>query len=153
MTKKILAALLALTLLTLCLASALAFSGDITVTGVKAFSDKEGKNYVGTIPAYTAVLVNAVKKGVAQAYVNGQVVYVKASGLLRNRVSPSYVAGIKSGARVYQRPSSSASSATVDNTLVYVYRIKHGWALVSTTTKNMFGFVPASSLLNLTQLK
>lgn len=153
MMKKTLAALLSVTLLTLCLASALAYTGDVTVTEVRAFSDPAGQDYVGTIPAYTSVLVNACKNGVAQTYVNGQVVYVKASGLLRNRLSPSYGAGIKAGTLVYQRPSGSASSAAVGNTLVYVYAVKHGWALVRTAGKGVFGFVQASKLMNPTPLK
>ena len=151
--KKTLAALLAVTLLTLCCASALAYSGDVTLCAVEAFSDKEGKNYVGTVPAYTSILVNAYKHGVAQAYVNGQVVYMKASGLLRNRYSPKYGAGLKAGTQIFQRPSSSASSSSVGNTLVYVYGVKRGWALVRTTGKGVFGFVKADKLFNLTPLK
>lgn len=151
--KKTLAALLAVTLLTLCCASALAYTGDVTLAGVQAFSDKEGKDYVGTIPAFTSILVNAYRNGVAQAYVNGQVVYVRASGLLHNRFSPSYGAGLKAGTQIFQRPSSSASSSSVGNTRVYVYGVKHGWALVRTTGKGIYGFVPVDRLLNVTPLK
>ena len=152
--KKTLAALLALTLLlSLCCASALAYTGDVTVTALEAFSDKEGKNPVGTIPAFTSVLVNCIKHGFAQIYVNGQVVYVKASGLFRDRKSPRYGAGLSAGTQLYQRPSASSDATTVGNTLVYVYAVKYGWALVRATGNGAYAFVRANKLLNVTPLK
>ncbi len=152
--KKLFAAVLAVALILSLCASALAYTGDVTVKDVKAYSDKEGKEYVGTIPAYTTVLVSGTKYGVAQIYVKGKVLYVKASGLLNGRGKAEYGAGLKAGTRVYQRATTSATDFTLDsNTLVYVYTVENGWALVRTTNKGIYGFVPTSKLIGVSKLK
>ncbi len=149
--KKTIVAILAMALLlTLIGGTALAYNGDLTTVDAKAYSTPAMTEYVGTIPAGTSVLVRSYEN-YADVYVNGKVVYIKASDLLHTKIQSDYVATLAKGAKVYQQPKATAKAAKVkkDGT-VKVCAISGDWALVQTTgSKGLYGFVKIATLTDI----
>lgn len=137
-------------LLALLCSSALAVTGDMTIAPAKAYADSNFVHYIGTIPKYTSVIVRAYG-AYADIIVNGVECYVKPSTLTQGSYDYNYIgsATLKSGAKVYQRPSSSSRSITNSkDRKVLVYAASDGYALIR-TTKGIFGFTSAANLSNL----
>ena len=147
MKKTIISILAVALMLTVLCGSALAASGDLTVTSVKAYSDSAMTNYVGTIPAYTSVVVRSYDN-YADVYVNGKVVYINADALLRTDAPANFSATLKKGTKVYQRATTSAKSYTLKSAgTVKVLKTSGNWALVQTTgSKGLYAFVKLSKL-------
>ena len=149
--KKTIVAILAMALLlTLFCGVALAVTGDLTTVDTKAYSTPAMTEYVGTIPAGTAVLVRSYEN-YADVYVNGKVVYVNPSDLLHTKIESNYLATLVEGTKVYQQPKTAAKSAKVkkDGT-VKVCAISGDWALVQTTgSKGLYAFVKIASLTDI----
>ena len=84
----------------------------------------------------------------AALYVNGKVVYVKASDLLHTDIPTDYLATLKKGTKVYQQADSEAKCGKLKKNLaVKVCAISGDWALVQTTGgKGIYGFVKVSKL-------
>ena len=151
MKKIALSILAAVLLLTLVCGSAFAVTGDITVKAAKAYADPNFTKYVGTIPAKTSVLVRAYGS-YADIYVNGVEVFVKPSALTCGKKDYDYIgyATLKSGAKVYQRPTTASKCSTASHSIkVLVYAASNGKALVRTTNKGVFGFVDVKNLTDL----
>lgn len=149
--KKTMIAILAMALLlTLFCGTALAYNGDLTTTATKAYSSPAMTEYVGTIPAGTSVLVRSYD-AYADVYVDGKVVYIDASDLLRSDISSDYIATLVKGTKVYQRPASSAKSAKIKKDgNVKICSISGDWALVQTTgKKGIYGFVKVDKLTDI----
>lgn len=149
--KKMLIALTAavLALVLLC-GTALAVSGDITTKDAKAYSDAAMTDYVGTIPAYTALVVRSYDN-YADVYVGGKVCYISASALLRKDAPTSYSAVLKKGTKVYQRADSDAAHYTLKASgTVKVCKVKGDWALVQSAGEaGLYAFVKVKSLTNI----
>ena len=146
--KKTFVAILAMALmLTLCCGSALAYTGDLTATETKCYTTAAMTEYVGSIPAGTSVLVRSYDT-YADIYVNGKVVYVKASDLLHTDIPTDYLATLKKGTKVYQQADGDAKCGKLKKNLaVKVCAISGDWALVQTTGgKGIYGFVKVSKL-------
>ena len=151
MKKIALSILAAVLLLTLVCGSAFAVTGDITVKAAKAYADPNFTMYVGTIPAKTSVLVRAYGS-YADIYVNGAEVFVKPSTLTCGTKDYDYIgyATLKSGSKVFQRPSAASKSVTTSHSIkVLVYGVSNGAALVRTADNGVFGFVSVKNLTNL----
>ena len=137
-------------LLTMVCGSAFALTGDLTIKSVKAYSDPEMTQYIGTIPKYTSVLVRAYGSYAHIKY-NGTNCYINPSALTQGKKDYSYMgkATLAKGATIYQRPSTSAKSVTnKKNCKVYVYGMKKGMALIR-SSKGVYGFVASSSLTDM----
>ena len=136
-----------LLILTLLCAQALAAGGDITIREVKAYSDPEMTNYVGTIPNATSLLVRSHEK-YADVYVKGKIVYIDASALLNRDIAGPYNATLKRGTRVYQRANTSANSVKLKKSaVVNICAVSGDWALVrATDSVGAFAFVKTSKL-------
>lgn len=147
MKKAIILALSVMLILTMFCAQALAAGGDITIREVKAYSDPEMTNYVGTIPTATSLLVRSYEK-YADVYVNGKLVYIDASALLNREIVGPYNATLKKGTRVYQRAATSAKSVKLKKSaVVNICAVSGDWALVrSTDSVGAFAFVKTSKL-------
>lgn len=151
MKKIAISILAAVLLLSLVVGSAFAATGDITIKSAKAYADPNFTKYIGTIPAKTSVLVRAYG-AYADVYVNGVECFIKPSALTCGKKDYDYVgyATLKSGSKVYQRPSSDSKSATTSSEIkVLVYAVSNGLAMIRTTGRGVFGFVNATSLTNL----
>lgn len=150
MKKTLIAIVAAALVLTMLCGQALAVSGDITVKGVKAYSDSSMKNCVGTIPAYTALVVRSYDRYV-DVYVGGKVVYIDASALLRKDAPTKYTATLKAGTNVYQRADTDAKSCELGKSVkVKICAVKDNWALVqSTGSAGLYAFVKTSKLTNI----
>ena len=137
-------------ILTLLCGQALAARGDITIREVKAYSDPDMTNYVGTIPTATSLLVRSYEK-YADVYVNGKLVYIDASALLNRDIAGPYNATLKKGTRVYQRATTSAKSVKLKKSgVVNICAMSGDWALVrSTGSLGAFAFVKTSKLTNI----
>ena len=149
--KKTMIAILAVALiLTMLCGQALAASGDITTKSVKAYADAAMTKYVGTIPAYTALVVRS-HDTFADVYVNGKIVYISDSALLNKDASSKYVATLNKGTKVYQRATTSANDYTLqDSGTVKVCKVSGDWALVqSTGSKGLYAFVKVNKLTNI----
>ena len=146
--KKTFVAILAMALLlTLLGGTALAYSGDLTATDTKCYSNSTMTEYVGTIPAGTSVLVRS-RDGFADLYVDGKVVYISASALLNRDVTSDYAASLGKGVRVYQQASTSADSIKLPKEVtVNICAVNGDWALVQTTNKaGIYGYVRVDRL-------
>ena len=153
--KKTLIAILSMALLlTLFCGSALASTGDVTTSAAKAYSDAAMTQYVGTIPAGTAVLVRS-RDGYADVYLNGKVVYVDVADLLSGDISGDYDATLVKGTVIYQRATTSAKSYTIKaDGSVNVCAVSGDWALVRTTgSKRLYAFVKIDKLTNIRPAK
>lgn len=150
MKRKMIAILAAALLVAMLCGQAMATSGDLTIKAVKAYSDSARTNYVGTIPAYTSLLVRSYDS-FADVYVNGRLCYIDASALLHTSASSNYLATLKKGTKVYQRAHSSANSIKLGKKAsVELWAVNDNWALVrSTGSKRMYAFVKVSKLYNI----
>ena len=149
--KKFALTLLAVALLvTLVCGTAMAATGDLTMKAVKAYSDPNMTKYIGTIPAYTSVMVRAYGS-YADVYVNGVECYISPSALTKGEYDYNYVgaAVLKKGATVYQRPTHFSKFVTAPKArAVLVYAVNDGFALIRSDS-GVFGFVGADDLTNL----
>ena len=152
--KKTLATILAaVLLLTMFCATALASHGDITVKPAKLYVDPEMKEYVGTIPAYTALVVRS-NDSYTDVYINGQVFYMSGSALLNRSILGDYVAMLGKGTKVYQRATTDSNSYTLGKSgVVQVCKVKGDWALVQTLgDRGLYAFVKIDKLKNITKI-
>ena len=152
MKKMLIAVLAVVLLLVIGCGSALAYTGDLTTSDTKIYSDSGMTNYVGVIPAGTSVLVRSYET-YADVYYNGKVVYVKASDLLHGDITGDYNATLLKGTKVYQRANTSAKSYKVKGAVtVNVCAVAGDWALVRTlNSKGVFAFVKVSKLVDIKQ--
>lgn len=152
--KKITIIVLAVSLLlTMFCAQALASHGDITIKAAKLYSDSAMTEYVGTIPAYTALVVRA-NDSYTDVYYNGKVYYTKGSNLLNKSALGDYVATLGKGVKVYQRADSDANSYALKKSgLVQICKVKGDWALVQTLgERGLYAFVKIEKLKNITKI-
>ena len=125
--KKTMIAIMAVALvLTMLCGQALATTGDLTIKEAKAYSDAAMTDYLGTIPAYTALLVRSYDSYADVRY-NGRTVYISADTLLRKDAPTKYVATLSKG------------------TTVIVYQRKGQWAYIK-TLRGTSGYVKLSSI-------
>ena len=153
MKKTILTVLAVSLLLTLFCGAALASHGDLTVKAAKAYADSTMKEYVGTIPAYTAVVVRS-NDSYTDVYYNGHVYYINGANLLNKSKLADYVALLGKGTKVYQRASSDANSYTLKKSgAVQICAVKGDWALVQTLgERGLYAFVKVDKLQNITKI-
>ena len=147
MKKMLIALTAAVLVLTLLCGQALAVSGDITTKTTKVYSDAAMTNYVGAIPAYTALVVRSYDN-YADVLIDGKVCYISTSALLHRDVPAAYTATLKKGTRLYQCADSDANSCTLKNgSTVKLLKVKGDWALVQSTGKaGLYAFVKVSKL-------
>jgi len=151
--KKITITVLALSLLLVMFcAQALASHGDITIKAAKLYSDSAMTEYVGTIPAYTALVVRS-NDSYTDVYYNGKVYYTKGSNLLNKSRLGDYLATLGRGTKVYQRAESDANSYTLKKSgSVQICAVKGDWALVQTLgERGLYAFVKLEKLKNITR--
>lgn len=153
MKKTMLTILAVALLLTMFCATAMASHGDITIKAAKVYTDPAMTNYVGTIPAYTALVVRS-NDSYTDVYINGKVYYVKPSVLLNKTVIGNYVAVIGKGAKVYQRADNGATSYTLKkNGIVQICKVRDDWALVQTLgERGLYAYVKINKLKNITKI-
>ena len=153
MKKRILTALAVALLLSMFCAQAMASHGDITIKNAKVYSDPAMKDYVGTIPAYTALVVRS-NDSYTDVYINGKVYYISKSALLNRSLACDYVATLDKGTKVYQRASTAARSYTLKQEgAIQVCKVKGDWALVQTLgDKGLYAFVKVDKLQNITKI-
>lgn len=150
--KKITITVLAVSLLlALFCAQALASRGDITIKATKLYYDSAMTEYVGTIPAYTALVVRA-NDSYTDVYYNGKVYYTKGSNLLNKSKLGKYAATLSKGTKVYQRADSSANSYVLKKSgVVQICAVKGDWALVQTLgERGLYAFIKIDKLKNIT---
>ena len=146
--KKTLVAVMAVALiLSMLCGQALASSGDFTVKDAKAYSDPAMKNYIGTIPANTALVVRDYDSYV-DVYVDGRIVYIDGSTLLRKSLSAKYTGTLSKGTRVYQRADTDAVSYRLKKSIsVKICKVSGDWALIQSTGKRgLYAFVQVDKL-------
>jgi len=153
MKRKIITVLAAALLLTMLCAQAMASHGDITIKDAKVYSDPAMTDYVGTIPAYTALVVRS-NDSYTDVYINGKVYYVKDSVLLDKTVLGDYVAILGKGTTVYQRANTGAAKYTLKkNGVVQVCKVRGDWALVQTLgERGLYAFVKIDKLKNISKV-
>lgn len=152
--RKTLVAVLAVALLlaTFC-GSALASYGDVTLKSVKAYADAEMKLCVGTIPAYTALVVRS-NDDFADVYIGGKIYYINSSALLDRTIYGDYIATLRKGTKVYQRPTTSANTYTLKTDgVVQICKVHGEWALVQTLgSRGLYAFVKLSKLASISKV-
>ncbi len=152
--KKAIITILALVLLvSMFCATAMASHGDITVKTTKLYADSAMKAYVGTIPAYTALVVRS-NDSYTDVYINGQVFYTSGSTLLNKSKLGDFVATLDKGAKVYQRATTDSNSyALKKKGIVQICKVKGDWALVQTLgERGLYAFVQIDQLKNITRI-
>ena len=152
--KRIVLTVLAVSLiLTMFCAQALASYGDITIKEANVYADSSMKQYVGKIPAYTALLVRS-NDSYADVYIKGSIYYIKSSALLNKSIASDYVAVLGKGTKVYQRADSDANAYTLKKSgVVQICKVKGDWALVQTLgERGLYAFVKISKLKNITKV-
>ncbi|MBQ8109835.1 MAG: hypothetical protein IJ124_06745, partial [Clostridia bacterium] len=122
----------------------------IVTRNVKAYADAQRTEYLGTIPAGTALLVRSYDK-YADVYVYGKICYIDSDALLHDDLSYDFIATLTKGTRVYQRADSSAKSCKIKSkTSVKVCMVSGDWALIQTTgSKGLYGYVKLNSLTDI----
>ena len=111
-------------LLTMFCATAMASHGDLTMKAAKLYADPAMTDYVGTIPAYTALVVRS-NDSYTDVYINGKVYYVSDTALLNRNVLGDYVATLDRGTTVYQRANTGASRYTLKkNCAVQICKVR-----------------------------
>lgn len=150
MKKTMIAVLAMALLLAIGCGSALAYTGDLTTSEAKVYSDNGMTNCVGTIPAGTSVLVRSYEN-YADVYYNGKIVYIKKSDLLHGDISGDYNATLLKGTKVYQRANTSSDSYKIKGAVtVNVCAVAGNWALVRTlNSKGIFAFVKINKLVDI----
>ena len=152
--KKTLITVLAVSLLvTMFCAQAMASYGDITVKTTKVYADTAMKEYVGSIPAFTALIVRS-NDSYTDVYINGKVYYINPSTLLNKSLSCNYVAVLEAGTKIYQRADTDAASYKLQkNSPVQICKVKGEWALVqSLGERGLYTFVKISKLKSITRV-
>ena len=152
--KKTIVTILAVALLvSLFCGTAMASFGDITIKPAKAYSNAAMTDYVGTIPAYTALVVRSSDK-FADVYVNGEVYYIKPSALFGKTILGDYVAILNKGTKVYQRASTAANTYRLKKAgIVQICKVRGEWALVQTMgERGLYAFVKLDQLKKITKL-
>ena len=140
-------------LLAIFCAQALASHGDLTIKATKLYKDSSMKEYVATLPAYTALVVRS-NDSYTDVYINGKVYYISTSALLDRAIYGDYVATLDAGTTVYQRASTNANDYTLRKAgAVQVCKVKGDWALVQTLgTRGLYAFVKIDQLKNITKI-
>ena len=153
MKKAILTILAVSLLLTMFCAQAMASHGDITIKAAKVYADSAKKDYVGTIPAYTALVVRS-NDSYTDVYINGRVYYVSDTALLNRNVLGDYVATLDRGTTVYQRANTGASRYTLKKSCaVQICKVRGEWALIQTLSeRGLYAFVKVEKLKNITKI-
>lgn len=149
--KKTLIAVLAMALLlAIGCGSALAYTGDLTTSDAKIYSDSAMTNCIGAIPAGTSVLVRSYET-YADIYYKGKVVYIKTSDLLQGDIEGDYNATLLKGTKVYQRADTASDHYKLKGAVtVNVCAVAGSWALVRTlNAKGIFAFVKINKLVNI----
>ena len=138
-------------LLAIFCAQALASHGDLTIKATKLYKDSAMKEYVGTLPAYTALVVRS-NDSYTDVYYGGKVYYTKGSNLLNKSKTGNYVATLNTGTKVYQRADSGANSYKLKSSgVVQICKVKGEWALVQTLgERGLYAFVKVEKLQNIT---
>ena len=152
--KRIIMTTLAVALvLTMFCATAMASHGDLTMKAAKLYADPAMTDYVGTIPAYTALVVRS-NDSYTDVYINGKVYYVSDSALLNRNVLGDYVATLDRGASVYQRANTGANRYTLKSSCpVQICKVKGEWALIQTLSeRGLYAFVKLEKLKNITKI-
>ena len=152
--KRIIMTTLAVALvLTMFCATAMASLGDLTMKAAKLYADPAMTDYVGTIPAYTALVVRS-NDSYTDVYINGKVYYVSDSALLNRNVLGDYVATLDRGASVYQRANTGANRYTLKKSCpVQICKVKGEWALIQTLSeRGLYAFVKVEKLKNITKI-
>lgn len=150
MKKAVLSILAVALLLAMVCGTAFAKTGDITIKSAKAYSDRDLKKYVTTIPKYTCVQVRAYGSYADIEY-NGKQYYVKPSTLTRGERDYAWMgfATLPKGAKIYDHPTKPATvTKNGKKCRIKVYAINKGKALIRKGTS--FGFVKADDLINMT---
>lgn len=147
MKKTLVAILMAALVLSMFCGSALAAVGDITIKDAKVYSDPAMTVYLGTIPAYTALVVRSYDS-FADVYVDGKIAYISNSTLLDKDIPAKYTAKLYKGTRVYQQATTTANSYKLRKSgTVKVCGVSGDWALVqSTGSKGYYAFVKIEKL-------
>ena len=153
MKKTIITILEVALLLSMFCATAMASHGDITVKATKLYADSAMTMYVGTIPAYTALVVRS-NDSYTDVYVNGQVFYTNGSTLLNVNKLGDYMATLSKGTTVYQRATTDANSYTLKKKgIVQICKVKGDWALVQTLgERGLYAFVQIDQLKDITRI-
>jgi len=153
MKKTIITILAVALLLSMFCATAMASHGDITVKATKLYADSAMTMYVGTIPAYTALVVRS-NDSYTDVYVNGQVFYTNGSTLLNVNKLGDYMATLSKGTTVYQRATTDANSYTLKKKgIVQICKVKGDWALVQTLgERGLYAFVQIDQLKDITRI-
>ena len=140
-------------LLTMFCATAMASHGDLTMKAAKLYADPAMTDYVGTIPAYTALVVRS-NDSYTDVYINGQVFYTSGSTLLNKSKLGDFVATLDKGAKVYQRATTDSNSYTLKKKgIVQICKVKGDWALVQTLgERGLYAFVQINQLKNITRI-
>ena len=149
--KKTMIAVLAVTLLLAALCGqALASCGDVTIKAAKVYADPAMTEYLGTLPAYTAVVVRDYDT-YADIFLVGSVVYIKPSTLMRKDITAKFTATLNKGVTVYQRPTEDANTRKIKKaTAVKLCKFSGEWALVQTTgKKGLYAFAKIEDLSNI----
>ena len=152
--KKTMITLLAISLLlAMFCGQALASHGDITVKAAKVYADSAMTEYVGTIPAYTALVVRS-NDSYTDIYYNGHVYYISTSALRNKTKVGSFFAVLGKGTKVYQQAKSGANSYTLKKSgAVQICAVKGDWALVQTLgERGLYAFVKLDKLKNITRI-
>ena len=137
-------------LLAIFCAQALASHGDLTIKATKLYKDSAMKEYVATIPAYTALVVRS-NDSYTDVYYGGKVYYTKRSNLLNKSRLGKYLATLSKGTKVFQRADSDANSYKLKKSgLVQICAVKGDWALVQTLgERGLYAFVKIEKLKNI----
>ena len=140
-------------LLTMFCATAMASHGDLTMKAAKLYANPAMTEYVGTIPAYTALVVRS-NDSYTDVYINGQVFYTSGSTLLNKSKLGDFVATLDKGAKVYQRATTDSNSYTLKKKgIVQICKVKGDWALVQTLgERGLYAFVQIDQLKNITRI-
>lgn len=153
MKKTVITILAVALLLSMFCATAMASHGDITVKATKLYADSTMTTYVGTIPAYTALVVRS-NDSYTDIYINGQVFYTNGSTLLNVSKLGDFVAALGKGTTVYQRATTDSNSYTLKKKgIVQICKVKGDWALVQTLgERGLYAFVQIDQLKNITRI-
>ena len=124
----LLAALILASLPTAALADS--FSAAVKSKNMKVYADSKGKEYIGSLPKKTIVVVKEYKNGVAKISYNGVTGYAKVSDM-QTVESIAEEATVNTKTRVYEEPDTDSRSVSVKAGMkVYVLATKGGIAMV-----------------------
>jgi len=130
--RKLMAALMAIVLLTASVPAAYAasFSAYVTAGSMAVYSDASLSEKLGSLDKYTVVTVKDYSNGIAKISYNGNTGYAKVSDM-KSVDSVAKTAYLSETAKAYKSASTSSSSMTVEaGTKVSVIAVNNGWALI-----------------------